>query len=984
MKIFFTLVSFLVVSSFLSQTQISNASFENWENLGQNTEEPTSWNSNKTGTGLADNGPQTCYRDAGRTGYCVRVETKYYVLAVVNGVVTTGLVNAPSANKSEGYLGATSPQKMNFTGRPDSLVGWYKYTQATTGSGAASETGKIRAILHTSDYYDPETPYNNNHPNQSANKIGEAVFYTAAANNTVWKRFSVPFSYVNGSTPSFIMINISSSSNQLTTAPGVSGSGSKLWADDLQAIYNPPVANFNISATRCPSIPISFTDVSTKSPTSWSWSFPGGNPSTSTLQNPSVTYTQSGVYNVTLIATNPNGGSSAPVVRTITVNPRPTITINSPTSCVAGQPLILTASGVLTYTWGNNAHTSTISVNPTSNTSYIVLGTNALGCVNVASNTVIVAPVNLTVNSATICVGTSTVLSVSGASTYTWNNNSHASAITVSPIINTNYTVVGRNIYGCSNTKTISVVVSSVSLTVNSPTSCPGAVVTLSANATSYPAFSYTYTWFNNTHLSTTTSTPNITTSYTVRAINTLGCLKTNTVTATVYTVNLNVNAATICSGGTATLIAFGASTYSWSTGATSSVIVVNPLSTTNYTVRGVNSAGCARTVTTSVTINANPSITTNAPPAICMGQTVSITASGVSSYTWSTNSNNATIIVSPTTSTTYTILGQAAGCVPIYSTVINVLVNNNPTVSLTSISSTLCEGGNSVLLNGTPIGGIYSGLGVTTDSFNPSSAGTYTLSYLYTDGNNCSGSSSHTIIVNSLPFVYLDPIPSPPCEGDAVIVLNGVPSGGIYSGLSVTTDSFNPSTSGTYTVSYSYTDINSCTASSDQIIIVNAKPSLSLTSSSYVLCEGDAPAILNGLPSGGVYSGLGVLNNSFDPFLTGTYTVTYSYIDTNNCSASIDQSISVNACTGISEMEINKFSLYPNPVNNILFLNLSNISGLIKTIEIFDVNAQKIMTLNSNDSEIRINTNEFAVGVYIIKINVNNSKPLITRFIKN
>ncbi len=243
-KTFTILLSSFALFSF-AQTQIANSDFEAWDNSGSATEEPTSWNSNKTGTGLASSGPQTCYKEtsgphAGTS--CVRVETKYYIIAVVNGNVTSGVVNAPNSNKPEGYLSATGANKLTFTGRPDSLVGYYKYTQATSGTGASAEVGKVLAILHSGDYYDPATPVASNHTDLSANKIGDALFLTPASNTTTWTRFSVPFNYVNSNIPAFIMMNITSSNNQTTVAPGLTGSGSKLWVDDIQAIYNPAVS----------------------------------------------------------------------------------------------------------------------------------------------------------------------------------------------------------------------------------------------------------------------------------------------------------------------------------------------------------------------------------------------------------------------------------------------------------------------------------------------------------------------------------------------------------------------------------------------------------------------------------------------------------------------------------------------------------------------------------------------------------------------
>jgi len=83
----------------------------------------------------------------------------------------------------------------------------------------------------------------------------------------------------------------------------------------------PPVAEFTASPTSgCEGVSVTFTDQSTNNPTSWSWSFPGGTPSTSTAQNPTVTYSTAGTYNVTLTATNADGSDGETKNGYITVN----------------------------------------------------------------------------------------------------------------------------------------------------------------------------------------------------------------------------------------------------------------------------------------------------------------------------------------------------------------------------------------------------------------------------------------------------------------------------------------------------------------------------------------------------------------------------------------------------------------------------------------------------------------------------------------
>ncbi len=69
-----------------------------------------------------------------------------------------------------------------------------------------------------------------------------------------------------------------------------------------------PVTDFSADKTSgCPGASVKFTDKSSNTPTSWAWTFEGGNPATSTLQNPTVTYASAGIYKVKLVATNAVG-----------------------------------------------------------------------------------------------------------------------------------------------------------------------------------------------------------------------------------------------------------------------------------------------------------------------------------------------------------------------------------------------------------------------------------------------------------------------------------------------------------------------------------------------------------------------------------------------------------------------------------------------------------------------------------------------------
>jgi hypothetical protein len=123
------------------------------------------------------------------------------------------------------------------------------------------------------------------------------------------------------------------------------------------------------------------------------------------------------------------------------------------------------------------------------------------------------------------------------------------------------------------------------------------------------------------------------------------------------------MNSGAICSGQTFTLIPNGASTYTFSSGSS----VVSPNSNTSYSVSGTDTNGCVSLIdaVSNVTVNALPtlSIATN-NTLLCSGQTATLSAMGASSYTWSSNENTIDITISPTTTTTYTVIGtDINGC---------------------------------------------------------------------------------------------------------------------------------------------------------------------------------------------------------------------------------------------------------------------------------------------------------------------------------
>ncbi len=87
----------------------------------------------------------------------------------------------------------------------------------------------------------------------------------------------------------------------------------RIAASDIICNYVPQAPMPSLSSdlrSGCPGIEIQFTDNSSFNPTIWNWSFPGGNPSSSSLQNPMISYDVEGIYNVSLTVSNAFGTNS--------------------------------------------------------------------------------------------------------------------------------------------------------------------------------------------------------------------------------------------------------------------------------------------------------------------------------------------------------------------------------------------------------------------------------------------------------------------------------------------------------------------------------------------------------------------------------------------------------------------------------------------------------------------------------------------------
>jgi gliding motility-associated-like protein len=401
-----------------------------------------------------------------------------------------------------------------------------------------------------------------------------------------------------------------------------------------------------------------------------------------------------------LRVTNASGCINTSASVEIVANSLPTVTVStSPASATvcAGGMVTLTASGASNYSWTGGV-TNGVAFIPTQSGTYVVTGTDANGCRSQVTRSIVVNPlpsVNIGAIPATsaVCQGGSILLIATGGSTYSWTGGV-VNGVSFTPTQTGTYTVTATDANGCVNSATQVVVVNPLPvITISSvpanATVCSGSPVILTANGAS------TYNWSGSV-ANGVAFNPTQTNSYTVVGTDANGCSSEAQRAVTVnplpnIVVASNPINGTVCAGDQVTLVASGASTYSWTGGVTNGV-AFTPTQSGTYVVTGSDALGCSRSVSSVVSVLALPSVQISAPANsfICDGSSVTLTAAGTgTSYQWYINNTempgqvNATI--NAVAEGAYTVVTRnAQGCRSVPSNAVSMTLQRSPQVAFT------------------------------------------------------------------------------------------------------------------------------------------------------------------------------------------------------------------------------------------------------------------------------------------------------------
>jgi hypothetical protein len=672
--------------------------------------------------------------------------------------------------------------------------------------------------------------------------------------------------------------------------------------------------------------------------------------------------------------------------------PGATFTLNS-TVGLGGPPY--------TYAWSVVSGTATIAAATNANTTAVIdadavlqlIVTDACG----SSTTTTVAtdvldnPITITPSTSSICYSANAVLVATNGTNITWLPTTGlvsaiGDTVTASPATTTTYTVTGGYGAGCIGTATSVLTVNQLPIITGGVDQilCSNVPATLNATGTA----GVVYTWTNNV-VNNVPFAVSATNNYIVTATDIYNCIDIDTVTITVLgipNVNGGLDQAT-CLGGAVTLNAIGTGNVSlnWSGGVTNNVPFLPP-SSQNYIVTVQAANGCYDYDTVAVTMNAAPSITLTNGAAACANGTVTLTATTNNAFGgfWSTtngggiitpNISNSTMIYTPglndpsPVNITYVAFNGCGNAVQ------NTTIEIYSVPTLDAGNDVVVCSGDLVTLNATTNGTLTWNNNVVDGTPFFANAGNTTYTATATNGNNCTTTDQLVVTGNALPPVSAGPDFSVCSGGTTTLSGTGAATytwnNGVTNGVGFTTTS-----GGQYTVTG--TDAFGCVAT-DMVVV-----SITNVNAQVVFID---PVTLLGNPSNAVsFQWINCATNAILPGETddtlrvtenGNYAVIVTTaegcVDTSAC-AVVDQ-------VGIFTSDYLNVSLYPNPTNGMVTIQLPNSESAKLTV--FDAQGKLINTISTVNNGGTVDLSMYTPGIYTFKLQIGDFVH-IERIIKN
>ena len=301
---------------------------------------------------------------------------------------------------------------------------------------------------------------------------------------------------------------------------------------------------------------------------------------------------------------------------------------------------------------------------------------------------------------------------------------------------------------------------------------------------------------------------------------------------------------------------------------------------------------------------------------------------------------------------------------------------NNAANINVTGPSA-ICIG-QPAIFNASGVGSYSWSTGATSSSISVNPINTTAYNVIGTNTlSNCKSTTSIPLIVNPLPGVQIYAPKTSICEGESLTLFasGSATSYTWNNGPTTPLNTFTPATSGTFSYSVSGENSYGCKTIATQAIDVNPLPVINVTGNTNI-CKGEPGTLVGHNASSFAWSSpssfLQTTTISPYPQVSTIYTVTGT--DQNGCQGQTVVYMTVNECTGITNITgtIEGLEVYPNPNSGEFTVALNN--GLLKTIEVVDLTGRIISLTNSSDNHVNMNISSLSNGVYYVKVKSDNA----------
>ncbi len=594
-----------------------------------------------------------------------------------------------------------------------------------------------------------------------------------------------------------------------------------------------------------------------------------------------------------------------------------------------------------TYTWTNSSAT-TNSVSGLVPNTYTVYAQDANNCVISATTNVTSPAVSISVNTSSLLCGatpnaTATVGSITGATapyTYTWTSNPVQTTTVATALAAGSYSVLVKDVSGCVNTQTFSIIAPDFSLATANAT-CTSATGSATVSAiTGGSGGPYTYTWTPSAQ-TTSIATAMAPGNYTVIVKDAAACATTKTLSIAGTFATLSVNTTSLlCSNltnGTASVSITGGAggpyTYTWSSLPTQTTATASNLAAGNYSVTVSGISGCVSTQTFVIT---KPSLTIATTSLACQGL-----------------ANGSAIVTS---------------------------VNGG-------VGPYLYYWNGSVAATGSSMAGL--------------DAGTYSVSVI--DANNCSINAPYIIAGPAAIFAAVVSTSATTCSGINDGKASVAPSGAVapYTYFwSSNPPQYTPLATGLASPTvYTCTiiDYNNCILKKTANILPVPLSINVYVSPSNTICPGKPVTLsVSGAVSYTWSTGANTQSITVTPPLTSTLTA-YSFTGTASTGCFVSGTTSINTSsvatgfcppTGIQEYANASYNIYPNPNTGKFVLKLDVMQDN-SVIELIDALGKVVVSQAVVNEETTVNTSGLQDGIYFVIVKNNDRVIVRTKIIK-